>query len=69
MSYTIDIKCTQCGALICCQHIGDLDELAEGKVSFLAECSKCGFEKEYRSVLAEEAERLMQEALDLSGGS
>ncbi len=65
MSHTIDIKCPKCGSLVYCDHIGDLDELMEGKVSFLALCEQCGFEKKYLSISADEAEKLMAEGCSL----
>jgi len=65
MSYTIDIKCPTCAGIIFCEHIGELDELAEGVVSFYAKCDNCGFEKEYLSVPANEAEKMMEEEREL----
>ena len=65
MSYTIDIKCPQCGRLVFCEHIGGLEELANGEVSFHAKCDACGFDKKYMSVPAEEAEEMMKEGAKL----
>jgi rRNA maturation protein Nop10 len=65
MSYTIDIKCPACGKIIFCEHIDEIEELAEGVVSFYAKCNDCGFEKEYLSVPADEAEKMMEEGRKL----
>lgn len=65
MSYTIDIKCPECGKVVFCEHIGDLEELAEGVVSFYANCNNCGFEKEFLSIPANEAGKMMEEGRKL----
>ncbi len=67
MSYTIDIKCPECGKLVFCEHIGELEELTEGVVSFHANCDHCGFEREFLSMPADDAEKLMEEGRKLLG--
>ena len=62
MSTTVDIKCPKCGDVVFCDTRTPLWVLAWlQRVSFRAECDKCGFKKTYRLVSAECASRMMEQ--------